>query len=428
MGSSLRKSKALGIFAALLGFLFALFVGLTPVTAAEPAPILAVFDIEDRGAGLSEETLSRLTDYLVVLLTSGGYEVVPRQQIKERISLQKEEGYKACYDQSCQVELGRELAAQKSLATQVIQVGGVCRLTGAMIDLKKATTEKASFVRSACGEKELFVALEELAEKLTGRKMVEPTKPEIATIDFRRKKATEAEAARNRRKEAQEAELAGKRRKKAQEEQAEKKRMKDALAGEQQTGEDPGPTVGIYDLTMSIHSCLVFPNLGETLSVDLVDGGKGEVKMGFGYAIDTQIDVQMNGPPYPMYMGAFVLYYHAEDLEDSDVVKYLAMGLAIRMHFDLLSSLELRFNTEMGFGFHLGTEITLHLGESNSLKVFDSEMDGLFCKPSLELVWYPIASLGLVLEFGTMFEMVSGTSDLLLPPLLFFSLGLEGGI
>ncbi len=78
-------------------------------------------------------------------------------------------------------------------------------------------------------------------------------------------------------------------------------------------------------------------------------------------------------------------------------------------------------------GFYLGTSIRPDAG--GEVQVLD-DSGGLFFKPSIELVWYPIRSLGLILEFGTMFEMVGGPDDhdLLLPPLLFLSLGLEAGI
>ena len=47
-----------------------------PARAGDGA-ILAVFDMEDRGSGLSPETLVNLTDYLAVLMAEGGYQVVP---------------------------------------------------------------------------------------------------------------------------------------------------------------------------------------------------------------------------------------------------------------------------------------------------------------------------------------------------------------
>ena len=39
-------------------------------------PIVAVFDMEDKGSGLAPEVLGKLGDYLSVLLTQGGYQVM----------------------------------------------------------------------------------------------------------------------------------------------------------------------------------------------------------------------------------------------------------------------------------------------------------------------------------------------------------------
>jgi len=133
---------------------------------AGPGPILIVFDMEDRGSGLDTQVLTNLSDYLAVLMAEGGYQVVPRSQVKDRIKKQQLESKKECYDQSCQVELGRELAAQKSLATQIFKIGGVCRVTASLFDLRKAATEKAASGGGSCEEKELLAAVEQIAKKM----------------------------------------------------------------------------------------------------------------------------------------------------------------------------------------------------------------------------------------------------------------------
>ena len=110
-------------------FLFLGFVPLLPLTAqgADQRPIVAVFEIEDRGSILKLANRDQLTDYLGSLLSKGGFQVVPRSQLKARLSSAKKGSYKSCYDQGCQIELGRELAAQKSLASQVLRFGKTCK-------------------------------------------------------------------------------------------------------------------------------------------------------------------------------------------------------------------------------------------------------------------------------------------------------------
>lgn len=431
--SELRRNKIVsgaGWPWLLAAALLASIAPVSPALGGEPRPIVAVFDIEDRGAGLPAETLSNLTDYLVVLLTAGGYEVVPRKQLKDRISQQKQEGYKACYDQSCQVELGRELAAQKSLSTQIFQVGGVCRLAATLIDLKKATTEKACFVKSECGEKKLLAALEELSQKLTGHESARISRPVTSAPQPRPRPQPQPGRPKNEPARAKSNLLFGRRTETrpgtAKAAQPAKKQKAPQPAVTHRTGQTA--RVGIYDLSLGFHPGVVFPELGETLGLD-TGSAKGEVKMGTGVELDTQIDVKLSGPPSSMYMGGFLLYYYAKDSEDSDVVKYLAAGIIMRMHLTLLPSLEMRISAEMGIGFHLGTSILL--APETEPRVFDGDMGGLFVKPTLELAWYPVRNLGVVFEFGMMFEMTSEMSvddnsyGFNLPPLLLMSLALE---
>lgn len=130
------------------------------------SPIVAVFDMEDRGSGLDKQVLVNLTDYLASLLAEGGYQVVPRDQIRERLLEKKTESYRECYDQSCQIELGRELAAQNSLDISILKIGKKCHMTANLYDLKKATTVLAANADAECNEESLLVALKTIGVKL----------------------------------------------------------------------------------------------------------------------------------------------------------------------------------------------------------------------------------------------------------------------
>ncbi|HOX44049.1 MAG TPA: hypothetical protein PK668_10655 [Myxococcota bacterium] len=142
--------------------------------AAAPAPapgkafIIAVFTLEDRGAKLGEDVQERLSEYLAsAIAASGRYQVIPRVQLKERLGLQKTESYKVCYDQNCQIELGKELAAEKSLSTQVIKLGARCMVTAVIFDLKTAASEGGASQEGGCGEDELAESMKEVVGKLT---------------------------------------------------------------------------------------------------------------------------------------------------------------------------------------------------------------------------------------------------------------------
>lgn len=129
-------------------------------------PIVAVFDIEERGAALGREALKDLTDFLAARLAEGGYQVIPRAEIVRRLLDQKRESYRECYDESCQIELGRELAAQKSLSAQLLKVGEKCQLTGVLYDLKKSTTELAATAEGGCSRDSVLESIKDLAYKL----------------------------------------------------------------------------------------------------------------------------------------------------------------------------------------------------------------------------------------------------------------------
>jgi len=96
--------------------------------AGDERPIVVVFSVEMKNLRMSRPEQDALSDYLTDYLTgklagAGVFQVVPRDQLKKRLMKQKTRSYKECYDQSCQIELGRELAAEKTLATKVLKLG-----------------------------------------------------------------------------------------------------------------------------------------------------------------------------------------------------------------------------------------------------------------------------------------------------------------
>lgn len=133
-------------------------------------PVLAVFDIENRDAPLNARLLDGLTGFLVARLAGHGvYAIVPREQVKARLVDQKRESYQSCYAESCQIELGKELAAQKSLATVVLRIGKTCEVTATMYDLARATTERAATSGGPCSEEGVKAALEAVASELSAQ-------------------------------------------------------------------------------------------------------------------------------------------------------------------------------------------------------------------------------------------------------------------
>ncbi len=127
---------------------------------------VAVFDIRDKSKKLNPEELDGLTDYLASKIAEDGlFHVVPRDEIKKRIREQKKKSFKQCYDQTCQIEIGREIAAQKTLSVTISPIGSSCVITAALFDLKKAATDATASSRGKCLPDNLVTQIEDIVTK-----------------------------------------------------------------------------------------------------------------------------------------------------------------------------------------------------------------------------------------------------------------------
>lgn len=157
-----------------------LLLALPSLSAAqEPAPpFVAVFELEARGVALSPRVLDSLGDYLASRLAeSRRYRVVPRDSLKARLVEQKKASFKACYDETCQIELGREMAAQKSLASRISKVGTRCMISLDVFDLERAASETAATATGGCSEDAILESLSLAVARLIGT--VEPEQQPI---------------------------------------------------------------------------------------------------------------------------------------------------------------------------------------------------------------------------------------------------------
>ena len=187
-GTLLRRTRA-GLLLPCLGAIGATAV---PVSVQAAPPIVAVFGVEDRTGQFDAAALQQLSDYLTTKIGEGGrFQVVPGGQIRQRLREQKKESFKACYDQSCQIEIGRELAAQKSLAGQIVRIGSRCAVLLTLFDLKRATTERSASQKAECAQDPMVAALERAVAALQGQhRPVNPRlqqAPPPATVAFRSK-------------------------------------------------------------------------------------------------------------------------------------------------------------------------------------------------------------------------------------------------
>ena len=143
--------------------LFALtFVILGQASAARSqTKAVAVFDIENRGPRLKKSALFGMTEFIATsIAATGTYQVIPRDQLQARLREQKRASYKECYEASCQIEIGKEMAAGFALSTRIVRIGSKCLVAMKMFDLRTAATAWASTGRGPCDEDSLLASIE----------------------------------------------------------------------------------------------------------------------------------------------------------------------------------------------------------------------------------------------------------------------------
>ncbi len=131
------------------------------------APVVAVFEIEDASSGSNRKVLGQLTEYLAAQLTASGYyRAIPPSSLRTQIVAAQAASYRQCYDQACQIELGKALAAEKTVATKLLRIGKVCALTATLFDLRTEAADAAASTRTDCKEASLMDAVDRIVHQL----------------------------------------------------------------------------------------------------------------------------------------------------------------------------------------------------------------------------------------------------------------------
>src|SRR5262249_5173417 len=132
---------------------------------------------------LHPSEISSLTDYFSTkLTTTGAFKLVPNTDLKAMLAEKKKDSYAKCYETSCQIEIGKELAAQKSLSTKILLVGKKCDVTATVFDLRDAASERSADDEGSCDVDSLREALKRIAARLADRgERTEPVKAPVAT-------------------------------------------------------------------------------------------------------------------------------------------------------------------------------------------------------------------------------------------------------
>lgn len=132
--------------------------------------VMEVEQVETTGKSVDGQMVKNLGDQLRIFIAQSGVRTIDRgsqeRAFKDQIQTMKSESYKECYDNSCQIELGKALAASHILRSRIAQFGSKCVLNAELIDLRSEVTVKASSARGAC-EPEGFLGMsEEVAQTL----------------------------------------------------------------------------------------------------------------------------------------------------------------------------------------------------------------------------------------------------------------------
>ena len=143
--------------------------GAGPARGQDRRPALAVFNLEDKNARLSEGQLEQLSGYLTSLLVaSKQFQVVPRRHVQVELRNRKRQSIDdPCFSDECQIEIGKALAAEKMLAGSVARLDErICIVSLNVYDLRNETAELAAAARGGCDTEALVGMLERTVKDL----------------------------------------------------------------------------------------------------------------------------------------------------------------------------------------------------------------------------------------------------------------------
>jgi hypothetical protein len=137
--------------------------------AGTPSAVL-VSDIHVQDvAGFGPSKVAKFSNRLDAVVAESGFATVPRSEIQSRLNEEQKESYRACYDDACQIELGKAVAAQKVLISSWARFGKECILIAKLYDLRSALTESSAEAKGECDEEGLNAAIEQIGRTLRSR-------------------------------------------------------------------------------------------------------------------------------------------------------------------------------------------------------------------------------------------------------------------
>jgi hypothetical protein len=154
----------------IIAVIFILLVISSEALAATPhRAVVLVFPIEDTTKTLAVATLDGFHDFLAAEIgRRPRFSVLPRGEVRSRLVSEKAETYKACYDDACQIEIGKELSANKVVATRISALGSKCLISSYLFDLASGASDTTATATSECSGDGLANVIVEIAKQLVG--------------------------------------------------------------------------------------------------------------------------------------------------------------------------------------------------------------------------------------------------------------------
>ncbi|MCA9555711.1 MAG: hypothetical protein KC933_37115, partial [Myxococcales bacterium] len=149
-----------------------------PAAKAHPEWVMAIMDVDDVNKGVKTKAIDadlvrNIGDQLRIFVAERGVQTVDKSAqeaaFKESIARMKSESYGACYDDSCQIELGKALAATHILRSKITRFGSKCVLNGELIDLRSEVAVAAASSRGDCVAEGFLNMSEEVAVAITAQ-------------------------------------------------------------------------------------------------------------------------------------------------------------------------------------------------------------------------------------------------------------------
>jgi hypothetical protein len=135
--------------------------------------VIAVMDVQppvSAEAPLDPGLMRNIGDQLRIFMAEMGVQTIDRgaqeKAFRGQLEELKKDSYKQCYDDACQIELGKALAASHILRAQITRFGRLCVLNGELVDLRSEVATAAASSRGDCEEEGFLRMSEEVASTL----------------------------------------------------------------------------------------------------------------------------------------------------------------------------------------------------------------------------------------------------------------------